>query len=98
VAQRALIEHLRVRSSGPKSDPDTNCPLVLKAETETCMKLLGVEKVSELGPKHVCHSLPTFILIHALTYYQVNSRAVERDIYDGHAGLEKLGLWVKANL
>lgn len=53
---------------------------ILKAEIETCMRLLGVEKVSELGPKHI------------------NSRAVERDIYDGHAGLEKLGLWVKANL
>jgi isopentenyl diphosphate isomerase/L-lactate dehydrogenase-like FMN-dependent dehydrogenase len=53
---------------------------ILKAETETCMRLLGVEKVSKLGPKHI------------------NSRAVERDIYDGHAGLEKLGLWVKANL
>lgn len=53
---------------------------ILKAETETCMRLLGVDKVSELGPKHI------------------NSRAVERDIYDGHAGLEKLGLWVKANL
>ena len=26
---------------------------ILKAETETCMRLLGVEKVSELGPKHV---------------------------------------------
>ncbi|KUJ22535.1 uncharacterized protein LY89DRAFT_680674 [Mollisia scopiformis] len=53
---------------------------ILKAETETCMRLLGVEKISELGPKHI------------------NSRAVERDIYDGQAGLEKLGLWVKANL
>jgi len=27
--------------------------LVLKAETETCMRLLGVEKVSDLGPKNV---------------------------------------------
>lgn len=54
--------------------------LVLKAEMETCMRLLGVEKVSELGPKHV------------------NARVVERDLYDGQAGLEKLGLWVKANL
>lgn len=27
--------------------------VVLKAETETCMRLLGVDKVSELGPKHV---------------------------------------------
>lgn len=53
---------------------------ILKDETMTCMRLLGVEKVSELGPKHI------------------NSRAVERDVYDGHAGLEKLGLWVKANL
>lgn len=26
---------------------------VLKAEVDTCMRLLGVEKVSELGPKHV---------------------------------------------
>lgn len=53
---------------------------ILKAEMETCMRLLGVEKVSDLNQKHI------------------NSRAVERDIYDGHAGLEKLGLWVKANL
>ncbi|KAK0120381.1 hypothetical protein ONS95_011781 [Cadophora gregata] len=53
---------------------------ILKAETETCMRLLGVKRVSDLGPKNI------------------NSRAVERDIYDGNAGLEKLGLWVKANL
>ncbi|RDW74075.1 hypothetical protein BP5796_07517 [Coleophoma crateriformis] len=53
---------------------------ILKAEIETCMRLLGVEKVSDLGPKHI------------------NSRAVERDIYDGNAGVEKLGLWVKSNL
>ena len=26
---------------------------ILKAETETAMRLLGVEKVSELGPQHV---------------------------------------------
>jgi hypothetical protein len=26
---------------------------VLKAETETCMRLLGAEKVSDLGLKHV---------------------------------------------
>ncbi|PBP28276.1 L-lactate ferricytochrome c oxidoreductase [Diplocarpon rosae] len=45
---------------------------ILQSEIETCMRLLGVERV--------------------------NSRAVERDIYDGQAGLEKLGLWVKSNL
>ncbi|KAI2613884.1 FMN-dependent dehydrogenase-domain-containing protein [Hypoxylon fragiforme] len=50
---------------------------ILKAETETCMRLLGVEKVSELGPRHI------------------NSRKVERDIFDGGAGLENFGLWDK---
>ncbi|KXS95652.1 hypothetical protein AC579_10569 [Pseudocercospora musae] len=45
---------------------------ILKAETETAMRLLGVEKVGELGPQHV------------------NARAVERDIFDGAAGLESL--------
>lgn len=61
------------------------------------MRLLGVEKVSELGPKHVSH----IMLRPAVSYLmkaQVNSRAVERDIFDGDAGLEKIGLWVKANL
>ncbi|KAI9745461.1 MAG: hypothetical protein M1818_000995 [Claussenomyces sp. TS43310] len=53
---------------------------ILQGEMDTCMRLLGVEKVEQLGPKHI------------------NSRAVERDVYDGHAGLEKLGLWAKAHL
>ncbi|KAI1482553.1 FMN-dependent dehydrogenase-domain-containing protein [Daldinia eschscholtzii] len=50
---------------------------ILKAETETCMRLLGVEQVSDLGPRHI------------------NSRKVERDIFDGDAGLETFGLWDK---
>lgn len=41
--------------------------LVLKAETETCMRLLGVERVEQLGMQYI------------------NTRAVERDIYDGPA-------------
>ncbi|KAI9689248.1 MAG: hypothetical protein M1820_010192 [Bogoriella megaspora] len=53
---------------------------ILKAETETCMRLLGVEKVEQLGLQHI------------------NARQVERDIYDGPAGLEKLGLWVQSKL
>jgi len=54
---------------------------ILKAETETAMRLLGVEKVSELGPQHV------------------NTRAVERDVYDGGLGsIEKLGMWAKSKL
>ena len=40
---------------------------VLKAETETCMRLLGVEKIEQLGMQHI------------------NTRAVERDIWDGPA-------------
>ncbi|KAK7752732.1 hypothetical protein SLS62_005284 [Diatrype stigma] len=50
---------------------------ILKAETETCMRLLGVQNVSELGPRHI------------------NSRMVERDIFDGGAGLDTFGLWDK---
>lgn len=55
---------------------------ILKAETETAMRLLGCEKISDLGPQYV------------------NTRAVERDIFDGVAapGMEKFGLWVKSKL
>lgn len=44
---------------------DANEFIVLKAETETCMRLLGVERVDQLGMQYI------------------NTRAVERDIYDG---------------
>ncbi|KAF1961171.1 L-lactate dehydrogenase [Byssothecium circinans] len=47
---------------------------ILKAETETCMRLLGVERVDQLGLQHI------------------NTRAVERDIYDGPASLERPSL------
>ncbi|KAI9903074.1 hypothetical protein N3K66_002426 [Trichothecium roseum] len=53
---------------------------ILEQETSTCMRLLGVKNVSELGPKFI------------------NSRKVERDIYDGEPGLDKRGLWEKAKL
>ncbi|KAF1353281.1 cytochrome b5-like protein [Delphinella strobiligena] len=53
---------------------------ILKAEMETAMRLLTVQRVDELGPHHV------------------NARAVERDIYDGPAGFEKLGMWVSSKL
>ncbi|KAK1757838.1 FMN-dependent dehydrogenase-domain-containing protein [Echria macrotheca] len=49
---------------------------ILQGEIETCMKLLGVKEVSELGPRFI------------------NSRMVERDIFDGGAGLDRHGLWV----
>lgn len=42
-----------------------NVIVVLKAETETCMRLLGVDKVEQLGMQYI------------------NTRAVERDIWDG---------------
>ena len=47
-----------------------NRQTVLKAETETCMRLLGVEKVEQLG------------------MHCINTRAVERDVWDG-PGLER---------
>ena len=56
---------------------------ILKDETATAMRLLGVEFVQDLGPR------------------QINTRAVERDIFDGPSGLDvagNLGLWVKSKL
>ncbi|KAK5276365.1 hypothetical protein LTR16_011334 [Cryomyces antarcticus] len=53
---------------------------ILKAEMETAMRLLGVERVEQLGLQHV------------------NTRALDQEIYDGPAGLEKLRLWVQAKL
>ncbi|KAI5923326.1 FMN-dependent dehydrogenase-domain-containing protein [Camillea tinctor] len=55
---------------------------ILQAETDTCMRLLGVENVSQLGLRHI------------------NTRRVERDIFDGGAGLDSNGLWdrVKSRL
>ncbi|KAF2855230.1 mitochondrial cytochrome-like protein b2 [Plenodomus tracheiphilus IPT5] len=49
---------------------------ILKAETETCMRLLGVERVEQLGMQYI------------------NTRAVERDIWDGPA-LERVSLKAK---
>lgn len=47
--------HLRVGDQNVLLDyfGTNNERLVLKAEMDTCMRLLGVEKVSQLGPKHV---------------------------------------------
>ena len=70
------------------------------------MRLLGVEKVSDLGPRHVsetiytphppsprlCTAAPRFVI---LTNPQINSRMVERDIFDGGSGLDTFGLWEK---
>ncbi|KAF7503794.1 hypothetical protein GJ744_003286 [Endocarpon pusillum] len=58
---------------------------ILRDETMTAMRLLGAEKVEELGLRHV------------------NTRAAERDIYDGPGGMDGLrgavkGLLVRAKL
>lgn len=87
---------------------------ILKAETETAMRLLGVERVEDLGLKHVSFvSFPIVVQFRVLIcgYFslrrlvpladvcnQINARAVERDVYDGPAGLEKLALWIKSKL
>lgn len=44
---------------------------ILKGETETAMRLLGVERVGDLGARHV------------------NARVLEREIFDGEAGLQE---------
>lgn len=61
---------------------------ILRDETATTMRLLGAQKVGELGP------------------WYLNTRAVERDIYDGPSGIDRslgqtvkeAGAWVKSKL
>ena len=55
---------------------------ILKAEMETAMRLLGCEKVSELGPQHV--NIRTI------------ERDIFDGV--GAPGMEKLGLWVRSKL
>ena len=45
------------------------------------MRLLGVEKVNELGPQHVsCSNVGCMLLANNL---QINTRLVEQEIFDG---------------
>ncbi|KAH9845274.1 Cytochrome b2, mitochondrial [Teratosphaeria destructans] len=55
---------------------------ILKAETETAMRLLGVETVDELGPQHI--------------NARAVERDIFEDVTG--AGLGNLGLWVKSKL
>lgn len=81
--------------------------IVLQAETETCMRLMGAKDVSELGPRFVrvpSSSSETSLVwlrnqMHSLTSMnQVNTSIIERDIYNGPSNLDKSGLWEKADL
>lgn len=60
---------------------------ILKAETETCMRLLGVERVEELGLLHV--SGEWTVGEYQLTIKQVNTRLAEYEIYDGPANIPR---------
>lgn len=77
------------------------------------MRLLGAETVEELGPKHVsifstssppstqsfsAHIPPSDFEAKQHALSKVNTRMLERDIYDGPAGLEKLNMWVQSKL
>lgn len=65
------------------------------------MKMMGAKDISELGPRFV--SAPRFSFPQKLcpgqptltfgSSPQINSRMVERDIFDGGAGLDRSGLW-----
>lgn len=69
---------------------------VLKAETETAMRLLGVGKVEDLSMQYVRCRPSENAVMHTDCGLQINTRAVERDIYDGPANLERPSLWAKA--
>jgi hypothetical protein len=65
------------------------------------MKMMGAKDLSELGPRFVSiHSdpvmcLPSVLPLTSLTP-QINTRMVERDIFDGDAGLDRSGLWTSS--
>lgn len=68
------------------------------------MRLLGAKNVSELGPRFVSEqqqgsdngvARPG---TNGEEPQQINTRRVERDIYDGAPGLDKKGLWQRAKL
>lgn len=63
--------------------------VVLADETKTCMQLLGVEKVSDLGPEYVSHPFHSCRMKMVTDTLQINSRIVEQQIYDGPSGLAK---------
>ncbi|KOS16818.1 Cytochrome b2 [Escovopsis weberi] len=53
---------------------------ILQDEMARCMRLLGVDKISQLGPRFL------------------NTRRVERDVFDMGLGLDTSGLWTKSKL
>lgn len=79
------------------------CATVLADETATAMRLLGVEKVEELSMRHVS-AFYLYLLAHGsvhitdLSAAQINTRAVEQQIYDGTAGLDDLHATMKSKL
>ena len=66
------------------------------------MRLLGAKNVSELGPRFVSPPSPQIYPMipkeRVADSGQINTRKVERDIYDGDPGLDKKGLWERAKL
>jgi hypothetical protein len=59
--------------------------------------------VSELGPRFVSPpslppDFPIILKERVADSRQINTRKVERDIYDGDPGLDKKGLWERAKL
>lgn len=73
---------------------------ILKAEIDTAVRLCGATRISELGKHHVSSLID--IIEHgyllANSSSQVNTRAAERDIYDGPLGFSKMGLWLRSKL
>lgn len=61
------------------------CFIVLREEIETAMRLLGVNSIAELSPKHVLLPCSQYLNCRGggLPYVQVNARALEVLIYAG---------------
>jgi isopentenyl diphosphate isomerase/L-lactate dehydrogenase-like FMN-dependent dehydrogenase len=71
--------------------------VVLQGEIETCMRLLGVEKVEDLCPQHVSNPFDITISLEN-NRTKINSRVLEREIFDGISNQKPLALVVEPKL
>jgi hypothetical protein len=66
--------------------------VVLKEEIDTCMRLLGVTRLDQLGPQYVSHDSEI------CANNQINTNALEHMVYNPPGYVETFAQFVKAKL
>lgn len=71
---------------------------VLSDETASCMRLLGAQRVEDLGPQYVRIIYSFFSPVRTDSNEQINTRIVEQQIFDGPSGLDTTPSVLKSKL